>query len=107
MSKTDSPYRVRSANDRYGASPAGLIFIGVIVILAINLLATEMIAARFHFANALGAPLMHLGSVSIYQPFAWLVWNLRYASTEIVWVRNANLMGAVLALLGSQRDGWQ
>jgi type IV secretion system protein VirD4 len=47
-----------------------------------NIVATQLIAAKFGYQPALGAPLYSMNGFAVYQPFAWSIWVLRYAGSE-------------------------
>src|SRR2546425_1659963 len=47
-----------------------------------NVAATQLIASKFAYQTALGAPIYRASGFALYQPFAWSIWVLRYAGSE-------------------------
>lgn len=75
--------------------------LGVFFLLCVNIGATQFTAARFRYQPALGRPLFKYGEVSVYQPFAWVPWVLRYGGHPDPRVRLPILTGALIVVLGS------
>jgi type IV secretion system protein VirD4 len=55
---------------------------GVMALLTVNWAATQYIAWRFAFQAGLGQPLFRGAAWSLYQPFSWSIWVLRYAGSN-------------------------
>ena len=53
--------------------------LGLLLLVVVNFAATQFIAAKFRYQSALGAPIMHVGNGSIYEPFAWVIWGWHYS----------------------------
>ena len=49
-----------------------------LVILATNVVATQVVAARMGYNPTLGRPFAHVAGVSLYAPWAWLPWAWRF-----------------------------
>ena len=46
--------------------------LGCLLLVVVNFVATQYIAARFQYQPALGAPILRAKSGGIYQPFSWM-----------------------------------
>jgi hypothetical protein len=55
---------------------------GCLLLVLVNFIATQYIAARFLYQPALGAPIARARSVSIYEPFSWMGWGWRYCTSQ-------------------------
>ena len=66
-----------------------------------NFVATQYIAARFHYQAALGAPILRSKSVGIYQPFSWIAWGWRYCTSQDERIRRPFFEGEMIAFAGS------
>jgi type IV secretion system protein VirD4 len=74
---------------------------GLVLLLFVNVVATQFVAYRFRYQRALGAPLLRYGSHAVYQPFAWAPWVFRHASSPDPRIRLPLLTGALIVVGGS------
>lgn len=78
------------------ASAMGLLFL-----VGVSWIATQFIARRFDYQPALGEPLNRVGSVSIYQPFSWVMWGWRYCTSQDERIRRPLFEGEMIVFAGS------
>jgi type IV secretion system protein VirD4 len=69
------PTRVRPG--RYIWQPA---VTGIVMLAAVFELSTLSIAAAFGYDPALGSPLLSLGPIHLYAPWAWIPWAIQWSS---------------------------
>jgi type IV secretion system protein VirD4 len=74
---------------------------GLLCLLTSNVAATQYVANHFEYQDALGEPLWHMGTVGIYQPFAWVSWVWRYGSSVEPAIRNPLLLAAFIVIAGA------
>jgi type IV secretion system protein VirD4 len=74
---------------------------GLFLLLASNVISTQYIAAKFDYQTTLGAPLFIIGRFSIYQPFLWGRWILRFGSSENYAIRQPMLYSALIFSIGA------
>ena len=75
--------------------------LGFVLLLMFNAVATQFVAYRFQYQRALGAAVIRTPRVAVYQPFAWVVWLLKYASHPDPRIRMAILSGPLIVVAGS------
>lgn len=73
---------------------------GLLVLVAANLAATQYIASRFFYQPALGTPLAHLGRISIYQPWKWVIWGWFNCTSPDQRVRQPLFFGIMILTAG-------
>ena len=74
---------------------------GLVALAIVNFIATQYIAAKFHYQPALGAPLIRNHRMAVYQPLAWTVWGWKHATSKDERIRRPFLRG------GNDRGGWK
>jgi type IV secretion system protein VirD4 len=76
---------------------------GLLLLVGVNFIATQFLAAKFEYQPALGAPLFHAGrgGSPIYQPFAWVVWGWRNCTSRDERIRKPLTEAALIVFLGS------
>src|ERR1700678_4571645 len=74
---------------------------GLFLLLASNVISTQYVAAKFDYQTTLGAPLFIIGRFSIYQPFLWAHWILRFGSSEHYAIRQPMLYSALIFSIGA------
>ncbi len=79
--------------------------IGIICLVLSNIAATQYVANHFEYEDALGEPLGHVGTVGIYQPFAWVSWVWHYGSSPDPALRNPLLLAAFIVVAGAFATG--
>ena len=75
--------------------------IGLLSLLLVSFVATQYIANKFHYQEALGAPLARNDRVALYEPFAWMVWGWRYATSTDMRIRQPFFEGEMIVVFGS------
>jgi type IV secretion system protein VirD4 len=73
---------------------------GSILLVVVNFVATQYIAARFRYQPALGPPLLRVRSGGIYQPFSWIGWGWRYCTSPDERIRRPFLQGELIVFIG-------
>src|SRR3984885_8429246 len=75
--------------------------LGCLLLVVVNFVATQYIAARFQYQPALGAPILRAKSGGIYQPFSWIVWGSRYCTSQDERIRRPFFEGEMIVFTGS------
>ncbi len=75
--------------------------LGCLLLVVVNFIATQYIAARFQYQPALGAPILRAKSGGIYQPFGWIVWGWRYCTSQDDGIRRPLFQGEMIVFGGS------
>ena len=75
--------------------------LGLLLLVLVNVAATQFIAAKFQYQIALGAPLIRMGSAGLYQPFAWVLWGWRYSMSRDIQIRTPFFEGEMIVFFGS------
>jgi type IV secretion system protein VirD4 len=75
--------------------------LGCLLLLVVNFIATQYIAARFQYQPALGAPILRTKSGGIYQPFSWIVWGWQYCTSRDERIRQPFFEGEMIVFAGS------
>jgi type IV secretion system protein VirD4 len=75
--------------------------LGIFLLFATNILATQVLAERFLYQRALGTPVLKARKFSIYEPFAWAVWLWRYGASTDPLVRKTLLFGPLIVVTGA------
>ncbi len=74
---------------------------GLLLLLIVNFVATQYIAACFQYQPALGAPLLRTAHGGIYQPFGWVVWGWYYSMSRDLRIRKPFFEGEMIVFVGS------
>ncbi len=75
--------------------------LGCLLLLVVNFVATQYIAARFQYQAALGAPILRAKYGGIYQPFSWIAWGWRYCTSQDERIRRPFFEGEMIVFAGS------
>jgi len=75
--------------------------LGCLLLVVVNFVATQYIAARFQYQAALGAPILRAKSGGIYQPFSWIAWGWRYCTSQDERIRRPFFEGEMIVFAGS------
>src|SRR5271156_3993152 len=75
--------------------------LGCLLLIVVNFIATQYIAARFQYQTALGAPILRAKSGGIYQPFSWIAWGWRYCTSQDERIRRPFFEGEMIVFVGS------
>ena len=63
-----------------------VVVIGLLTILLVSWIATQYLAVKLGYQDALGQPIVHFIK-PIYQPFAWIVWGWKYGDMDNPFVK--------------------
>jgi type IV secretion system protein VirD4 len=74
---------------------------GLGLLVTSNIAATQFIAHRFAYQQALGRPLVRGAHIALYSPFDWVGWLWRYGSVSAQSARLTLLTGAAIVTVGS------
>lgn len=75
--------------------------LGCLLLVVVNFIATQYIAARFHYQPALGEPILRVRSSGVYQPFSWIAWGWRYCTSQDERIRRPFFEGEMIVFAGS------
>jgi len=75
--------------------------LGFLLLVIVNFIATQYIAAKFQYQPALGSPILRAKSVGIYQPFSWIIWGWRYCTSRDEQIRKPFFEGEMIVFAGS------
>src|SRR5271169_4713044 len=75
--------------------------LGCLLLVVVNFVATQYIAARFQYQPALGAPILRAKSGGVYQPFSWIAWGWRYCTSQDERIRRPFFEGEMIVFAGS------
>ena len=70
----------------------------MLLLVVVNFIATQYIAARFQYQPALGEPSIRTRSGGIYQPFSWMVWGWRYSTSQDERIRRPFFEGEMIVV---------
>ena len=101
MSSTPKVYRTPRDPGFVGGYNWSAMAAGVLLLVGVNIAATQFVAHRFRYQAALGKPLFEGNSVCLYQPFAWSSWVLRHGGSTNPHIRLPILSGALIVVFGS------
>lgn len=74
---------------------------GLLLLVVVNFIATQYIAARFQYQPALGPPLLRKHGGGLYQPFAWVIWGWHYSMSRDLQIRKPFFEGEMIVFVGS------
>jgi type IV secretion system protein VirD4 len=74
---------------------------GLLLLVVVNFVATQYIAARFRYQPALGPPLLRTHGGGLYQPFAWVIWGGHYSMSRDLQIRKPFFEGEMIVVVGS------
>ena len=75
--------------------------LGCLLLVVVNFVATQYIAAKFQYQSALGPPLLRAKSGGIYQPFSWMTWGWHYCTSRDQRIRQPFFQGEMIVFAGS------
>jgi type IV secretion system protein VirD4 len=101
MAKQPTLYRMPPDPGFIGGYNWRAAFFGLFLLFAANVAATQFIAYRFAYQRALGSPLVRFKTITLYQPFAWVMWVWRYAGSADPGVKNPILAGVAIVVFSS------
>ena len=93
------PYRTPEVPKGFGNYHWPTLIRGLVMLVLANVAGTQFIAYRFQYAAALGKPLANLGGISLYEPWQWAFWFLRYTKSSVPYVKNTVGIGILIVTL--------
>jgi hypothetical protein len=96
-----SLYKLPEKPGFVGGYNSGAVTVGLGVLFFSNIVATQFVAWFFGYQAALGAPLLRIGNVGLYQPFQWASWVLRHGSATSAVTRFGVLIGPLIICIGT------
>jgi len=100
MNVTNSLYRKPRTPGYLGNYNWRSILLGLLLIIATNIVTTQHIASHFDYQPALGPPLFQIASLRLYAPYKWFPWILRFGSSADPLVRQPLLISTLIAAVG-------
>jgi len=74
---------------------------GLFLLTVVNAAATQYIAAKFQYQEALGRPILQMKKAAIYEPFSWIDWGWRYCASRDERIRRPFFEGEMIVIAGS------
>ncbi len=74
---------------------------GAFLLLLANIIATQYIALKLGYQEALGTPVLIIAGTPFYQPLSWFVWVIKYSRLDIPAVNFAIQRGMTISLIGN------
>src|SRR5450755_3672314 len=93
-------YRIPRKPGYLGGCHCRATVLGCLLLLVVNFIATQYIAARFRYQPALGAPILRTKSGGIYQPFSWTGWGWKYCTARYERIRQRFCEGEMIVFAG-------
>ena len=100
MYATNSLYRKPRTPGYLGNYNWRSILIGLLLIIATNIVTTQHIASHFDYQPSLGPPLFQIASLRLYAPYKWFPWILKFGSSADPLVRQPLLISTLIAAVG-------
>ncbi len=94
------PYRTPEIPKGFGGYHWPTVVRGLLLLIVANIAGTQFIALRFDYARALGVPLARIGAISLYTPWSWAPWFLRYTKSAVPFVKNTVGIAVLIVVLG-------
>src|SRR5438105_13555573 len=101
MSRQPSAYRTPPDPGLVGGYNWPAMLVGIVLLMAVNAIATQFVAYRLEYQPALGTPVFRYQGHFIYQPFAWAPWLLRHSGSVDPRIRLPLLSGALIVVGGA------
>jgi type IV secretion system protein VirD4 len=100
MNAANSLYRKPQMPGYLGDYNWRSILLGLLLIIATNIVTTQHIASHFDYQPSLGPPLFQIASLRLYAPYKWFPWILRFGSSADPLVRQPLLTSTLIAAVG-------
>ncbi len=100
MSAITSLYRKPRTPGYLGNYNWRSILLGLLLIIATNVVTTQHIASHFDYQPSLGPPLFQIASLRLYAPYKWFPWILKFGSSADPLVREPLLTSTLIAAIG-------
>ncbi len=101
MAQQENLYRLPRKPGYLGGYNWRATLLGLSLLAVVSSIATQFIAKKFEYQSALGVPVAHLGRISLYQPFAWMVWGWRNSTSRDQRIRQPLFEGEMIVFAGS------
>ena len=100
MNAANSLYRKPQMPGYLGNYNWRSILLGLLLIIATNIVTTQHIALHFDYQPALGPPLFQISSLRLYAPYKWFPWILKFGGSADPLVRQPLLTSTLIAAVG-------
>ena len=97
---TPTLYRKPKTPGYLGTYNWSAILLGLMALVATNIITTQHIASHFDYQSALGAPLFQIATLKIYPPYKWFLWIVRFGGSTDPLVRQPLLTSTLIAAVG-------
>ena len=101
MSRTPELYRTPRKPGYLGGYNWRATVFGLLLLVLVNFVATQYIAAQFQYQPALGKPMLRTKTGAIYQPFDWVIWGWHNSTSQDQRIRRPLFIGEMMVLVGS------
>ena len=93
-------YRKPKSPGYLGTYNWSAMLLGLMALVATNIITTQHIASHFDFQPALGPPLFQIATLKIYAPYKWFLWIVRFGGSADPLVRQPLLTSTLIAAVG-------
>lgn len=101
MRRHDQLYRTPPNPGFVGGYNWSALLLGLTLLTAANVAATQYVGQKFRCQPALGRPVLTIGTTCVYQPFQWATWVLQHGSNPNPRIRLHILTGALIVVIGA------
>src|SRR5947209_7003054 len=101
MTQQRSLYRIPRKPGYLGGYHWRATLLGLFSLTIVSSLSTQFIASQFKYQPALGTPILRRGQISVYQPFAWVIWGWRNSTSRDQRIRRPLFEGEMIVFAGS------
>jgi type IV secretion system protein VirD4 len=101
MAQQQTLYRVPRKPGYLGGYNWRATLLGLFSLIIVSSISTQFIACRFECQPALGIPIFRRQSISVYQPFAWIIWGWRNSTSRDQRIRQPLFEGEMIVFAGS------
>ena len=93
-------YRKPKSPGYLGTYNWSAMLLGLMALVATNIITTQHIASHFDYQPALGPPLFQIATLKIYPPYKWFLWIVRFGGSTDPLVRQPLLTSTLIAAVG-------
>jgi len=94
-------YRTPSTPGYLGAYNWRATAFGLLLLVAVNFITTQYLAAKFQYQSALGEPMIRTKTGGVYEPFSWVIWGWTYSASRDERIREPFFEGEMIVVAGS------
>ena len=100
MNTSPALYKKPQSPGYLGTYNWSAILLGLMALVATNIITTQHIASHFDYQPALGPPLFQITSLKLYAPYKWFPWILKFGNSRDPLVRQPLLTSTLIAAVG-------